>query len=156
MKYLSPSSWSGSWLSVASPRSESWAARADAIRTETQTLTLAEIRNIRDYQRLGVGSPNATGILCDECWLTTEHWECDEIELYSPVILIPLSVSLSAQLIPRPLFLWMRGMGPASSQAQALADLGSWREDVQCPGSRKFDELTILDHTFHTSRKRRV
>ena len=67
MNYLSPSSWSGSRLSPASPRSESWAARADATRTKTQTLTLAAIRNIRDYQRLRVGSPNTTGILCDEC-----------------------------------------------------------------------------------------
>ena len=31
-------------------------------------------------------SPKTTGIFCDESWLTTGHWECDEIELYSPVI----------------------------------------------------------------------
>lgn len=61
-----------------------------------------------------------------------------------------VSLSLSVQFIPHSLLLRMRGMVDESS---SLGSGGSWQLAGGCPaGSRKFHELAIPDHTFHTRR----
>ena len=52
---------------------------------DTQTGCNDQLWGVR-HKTEGMSSPKTTGILCNECWLTTGHRECDEIELYSPVI----------------------------------------------------------------------
>ena len=105
---------------------------------DTQTGCNDQLSGVR-HKHERRSSPKTTGIFCDESWLTTGHWECDEIELYSPVIWTHcLIVSISSS--------------PSHClQDQRELESKSWLWlPGGCPGSRKLHEFSIPDqHSIH-------